>query len=138
MIDGHLNMRLVLERFVRHFDVLYGDRGERFYEEDGRRYFMLFLKPIINGQGNCYVEAETRNRERMDLIVDYHGERFIIEVKLWYGIARHVQGEEQLAEYLEHYHMKKGYLLTFNFNKTKETCVREVEFGEMVLIEAVV
>lgn len=136
--DGHLNMRLVLERFVRHFDDLYGDRGERFYEEDGRRYFMLFLKPIINGQGNCYVEAETRNRERMDLIVDYHGERFIIEVKLWYGIARHVQGEEQLAEYLEHYHMKKGYLLTFNFNKTKETGVREVEFGEMVLIEAVV
>lgn len=99
---------------------------------------MLFLKPIINGQGNCYVEAETRNRERTDLIVDFHGERFIIEIKLWYGIARHVQGEAQLKEYLEHYHMKKGYLLTFNFNKMKETGVREVKSGEMVLVEAVV
>lgn len=135
---GRLNMKLVLERFVRHFDDLYGDRGQRFYEEDGRRYFMLFLKPIINGQGNCYVEAETRNRERTDLIVDFHGERFIIEIKLWYGIARHVQGEAQLKEYLEHYHMKKGYLLTFNFNKMKETGVREVKSGEMVLVEAVV
>ena len=115
-----------------------GDRGQRFYEEDGRRYFMLFLKPIINGQGNCYVEAETRNRERTDLIVDYHGERFIIEVKLWYGQARHEQGEAQLAEYLRHYHMKRGYLLVFNFNKTKETGVREVECEEMILVEAVV
>lgn len=58
--NGHLNMELVLERFVRHFDDLYGDQGQKFYEEDGRRYFMLYLKPIINGQGNCYVEAETR------------------------------------------------------------------------------
>lgn len=136
--DGHLNMKLVLDRFVRHFGDLYGDRGQRFYEEDGRRYFMLFLKPIINGQGNCYVEAETRNRERTDLIVDYHGERFIVEVKLWYGQARHEQGEAQLAEYLEVYHMKKGYLLVFNFNKTKEAGVREVEYGEMILVEAVV
>ena len=131
-------MKLVLERFVTHFDDLYGDRGQRFYEEDGRRYFMLFLKPIINGQGNCYVEAETRNRERTDLIVDYHGERFIVEVKLWYGQARHEQGEAQLVEYLRNYHMKRGYLLVFNFNKTKETGVREVEYEEMILVEAVV
>lgn len=136
--NGRLNMKLVLERFVTHFDDLYGDRGQRFYEEDGRRYFMLFLKPIINGRGNCYVEAETRNRERTDLIVDYHGERFIVEVKLWYGQARHEQGEVQLAEYLRHYHMKRGYLLVFNFNKTKETGVREVECEEMILVEAVV
>ncbi|WP_322101275.1 hypothetical protein [Sporofaciens musculi] len=85
-------MQFVLERFVRHFDDLYGDQGQKFYEDDGRRYFMLFLKPVINnGQGNCYVEAETRNRERTDLIVDYHGERFIVEIKLWHGSARHTQ-----------------------------------------------
>lgn len=136
--DGHLDMKLVMERFVRYFDDLYGDQGQKFYEDDGRRYFMLFLKPIINGQGNCYVEAETRNREQTDLIVDYHGERFIIEIKLWYGTARHAQGEAQLVEYLRHYHMKKGYLVTFNFNKSKKTGVREVKLGDMVLVEAVV
>lgn len=136
--EGRLNMKLVLERFVLHFDDLYGDQGRKFYEEDGRRYFMLFLKPIINGQGNCYVEAQTRNRERTDLIVDYQGERFVVEIKLWYGAARHAQGEEQLSEYLEHYHLKKGYLLTFNFNKDKEIGVWEAVFGDKVLVEAVV
>lgn len=136
--DGHLNMKMVLERFVVHFDFLYGDRGQKFYEEDGRRYFMLFLKPIINGTGNCYVEAETRNRERTDLIVDYCGEQFIIETKIWHGTARHLQGQQQLFHYLEHYHLKKGYLLTFNFNKKKEIGVKEVMLEDKILIEATV
>ena len=36
-IHGRLNMRLILEKFVIHFDELYGDQERRFYEEDGRR-----------------------------------------------------------------------------------------------------
>lgn len=136
--NGRLNMKRVIERFVIHFDDLYGDLGEKFYEDDGRRYFMLFLKPVINGQGNCYVEAETRNRERTDLIVDYHGERFIIETKVWYGPARHAEGERQLSDYLEHYHLKTGYMVTFQFNKRKEIGVKEVAVGDKVLVEAIV
>lgn len=136
--NGRLHMTRILERFVIHFDALYGDRGQTFYEEEGRRYFMLFLKPIINGIGNCYVEAETRNRERTDLIVDYGGEQFVIETKVWHGAARHRQGEEQLANYLEHYHLERGYLLTFNFNQQKEIGVKEVLFEDKVLVEAVV
>ncbi len=136
--NGHLNMKMVLERFVEHFDSLYGGRGQKFYEDDGRRYFMLFLKPIINGTGNCYVEAETRNRERTDLVVDYGGEQFIVETKLWHGAARHLRGEEQLYHYLEHYHLETGYMLIFNFNKQKKTGVEEVRYREKMLVEAVV
>lgn len=136
--DGHLNMKTVLERFIIHFDHLYGSCGQQFYEDDGRRYFMLFLKPIINGVGNCYIEAETRNRERTDLIVDYCGEQFIIETKIWHGYARHLQGEKQLANYLDSYHLNTGYMLTFNFNKTKEVCVKEVLADGKRLIEAFV
>ena len=54
VVDGHLNMRKVLEKFVETFDYLYGDQEEVFLEETGRKYFMLFLRPIINGTGNCY------------------------------------------------------------------------------------
>lgn len=45
---GQLNMDFLLERFVEHFDDLYGDIPNPFKEEDGRRYFLLYLKPIIN------------------------------------------------------------------------------------------
>ena len=57
--NGGLNMRRVLAKFVVHFHDLYGERQERFYEEDGRCYFLLYLKPIIHGIGNYYIEAQT-------------------------------------------------------------------------------
>lgn len=136
--NGHLNMERVLERFVEHFNELYGEQDSRFYEEDGRRYFLLYLRPIINGTGNYYIESRTRNMERTDVIVDYGGEQFIIEMKLWRGSAYHQRGEEQLARYLEHYHLKKGYMLSFNFNQKKVSGVRHIQVGDKILIEAVV
>ncbi|HCT91504.1 MAG TPA: 9-O-acetyl-N-acetylneuraminate esterase, partial [Lachnospiraceae bacterium] len=102
---GHLNMDLILEKFVLHFDELYGDRPERFKEEDGRRYFLLYLRPIINGTGNYYIESRTRNMERTDVIVDYRGEQMVIELKIWRGNAYHERGERQLIDYLDHYHL---------------------------------
>ncbi|MCD8011108.1 MAG: ATP-binding protein [Lachnospiraceae bacterium] len=135
---GHLNVRRILEKFVESFDSLYGDREESFLEEVGRRYFMLFLKPIINGTGNCYVEAETRNHERTDLVIDYRGDQFVIEMKVWRGNAYNERGERQLCEYLDHYHLNKGYMLSFNFNKKKKVGVTEIVIGDRVLVEAVV
>ncbi len=136
--NGHLNMRLILEKFVQYFDEIYGDREQKFYEEDGRRYFMLYLRPIINGEGNYYIESRTRNNERTDMIIDYQGEQFIIEMKLWRGDAYHTRGEEQLFDYLEYYHLEKGYMLSFNFNKKKEIGVKEFKIRGKILIEAVV
>ncbi|MDE6219861.1 MAG: hypothetical protein K2G51_05425, partial [Lachnospiraceae bacterium] len=60
--NGRLDMERILAKFVEHFDDVYGDQDKRFLEEDGRRYFMLYLKPIINGTGNYYVESRTRNQ----------------------------------------------------------------------------
>ena len=48
------------------------------------------------------------------------------------------RGEEQLISYLDHYHLKKGYMLSFNFNEKKEIGVKEYRFGDRVLVEAVV
>lgn len=118
---------------------IYGDRGQKFFEEEGRRYFLLYIKPIINGISNYYIESETRNRERTDLIIDYRGEQFIIETKVWYGNAYHVRGEQQLSDYLDYYHLKRGYMLSFNFNKRKkEIGVKEILLEDKVLVEAVV
>lgn len=136
--SGYLNMKRVLEKFVIHFHELYGEQDEAFLEDVGRRYFLLYLKPIINGAGNYYVEAETRNRERTDVIVDYHGEQYVIEMKIWRGNAYNERGERQLSSYLEYYRLKKGYMLSFCFNKNKEIGVKEILVGDKVLVEAVV
>ncbi len=138
IMNGHLDMKKILEKFVETFHYLYGDKNETFLEDAGRRYFILFLKPIINGIGNYSIEPETRNSERMDLVVYYCGEQYIIEMKIWRGNAYNERGEEQLSNYLDYFHLKKGYMLSFNFNKKKEIGVKEIQLGDKVIVEAVV
>ncbi len=47
-------------------------------------------------------------------------------------------GEEQAAEYLDYFHQKKGYLLSFNFNRKKKVGIRTIHAGDKVIVEAVV
>ena len=130
--NGILNMKRVLEKFTVHFHDIYGDCDGDFLEEDGRKYFLLYLRPIINGTGNYYIEARTRNLRRTDVIVDYNGVQYIIEMKIWHGEEYHRRGEEQLAGYLEDYHQKQGYLISFNFNKNKKPGIREVRIKKII------
>lgn len=136
--NGCLDMRLVLEKFVRHFTDIYSENDEKFIEAYGRKFFLLYLKPIINGIGNYYLEAQTRDARRTDVIVDYRGEQFIVELKIWHGDEYNERGEEQLLDYLDYYHIREGYMLSFNFNKKKEVGVKEVRLGDKRIVEAVV
>ena len=136
--DGRLDMDMALKKFVDYFTEIYGDNDEKFIEDYGRKFFLLYLKPIINGVGNYYIEAQTRDARRTDVIVDYRGEQFIIELKIWHGNEYNERGEEQLSGYLDYYHKDKGYLLSFNFNRNKEIGVKEIKLGNKTIVEAVV
>lgn len=138
IVDSRLNMELVLEKFVTHFTEIYGDNDQKFVEEYGRKFFLLYLKPIINGVGNYYIEAQTRDARRTDVIVDYLGEQFIVELKIWHGNEYNERGEKQLLEYLEYYHADQGYMISFNFNKKKRVGMKVIEAGGKRLIEAVI
>ncbi|MDO5422660.1 MAG: AAA-like domain-containing protein [Eubacteriales bacterium] len=135
--NGTLNMELVLKKFVVHWNDLYHSSDEKFIEDNGRKFFLLYLKPIINGVGNFYVEARTRDNGRTDVIVDYRGKQYIVEIKIWRGSEYNERGEEQLAAYLEAYHARKGYLLSFNFNKKKTVGTKEILCGDKTIFEAV-
>ena len=85
-ISGNeLNMERILEKFILHFNDIYGSQPDKFKEDDGRKLFLLYLRPIINGTGNYYIEAQTRDQRRTDVIVDYLGKQYIIELKIWHG-----------------------------------------------------
>lgn len=135
---GKLLMDKLLSHYVTVFDDLYGESEERFSEDEGRRRFLLYIRPIINGTGNYYIEAETRNSRRMDLVIDYLGEQFIVELKIWGGKAYHTKGEDQLADYLESKHLAKGYLLTYSFNKKKTPGVERKQVRGKEIVEVFV
>lgn len=55
-----------------------------------------------------------------------------------HGDEYNTKGEKQIAEYLEEYHLEKGYLLSFNFNKNKKTGLKTAVINGKTVVEAVV
>lgn len=70
--------------------------------------------------------------------MDYKGEQFIVELKIWHGNEYNERGEKQLTEYLDYYNKDKGYMLSFNFNKNKEIGVKEIKAGGKIIVEGIV
>lgn len=136
--ENGLDMEKILKRFVEHFTESFGNSTDGFVEENGRKLFLLYIRPLINGVGNYYIESRTRSMGRTDLIIDYLGKRYVIEMKIWHGNEYNTRGEKQLLGYLEDYHLDRGYMLSFNFNKNKKPGVQEFHFKEYTLIEAIV
>lgn len=138
IVSDMLQMNLVMEKFYEYYEEIYSNNDQSFIEENGRKLFLLYLKPIINGTGNYYIEAKTRDNRCTDIIIDYKGKQFIIELKIWRGSEYHMRGKKQLFEYLEYYRQEEGYLLSFNFNKNKKCGIQELEFNGKRIFEVTV
>lgn len=136
--DGIINMPQLLKRFCVHMNETFRmDKDHSFLEVNAREIFLTYLRPIINGVGNYYIEAQTRSNDRMDVVIDYLGTRYVVELKIWRGNAYNERGEEQLCRYLEHFNLQTGYLLSFCFNKKKNTgLLPPVTLNGRTLIEA--
>ena len=85
----------------------------------GRLIFLTYLKPLLNGQGNYYIESQFTDHRRMDLVVDFEKEQYIVELKIWRGEAANNQAYEQLLDYMSSKNASEGYLLTFDFRKNR-------------------
>jgi len=117
VIDGKFDMALCLKKFAQHYYELFSSKDETFYERHGRLLFLSYLQPLINGKGFYHIEAQTRNTKRMDIIVDYGIDQFIVELKLWKGESKHEKAYDQLLDYMDSKNAATGYLLTFDFSK---------------------
>lgn len=118
--NGKLNMEHVIARFADLMHQEYRKNDEEFLERQGRLVFLSFLKPIINGTGFYYVEPQTRDNRRMDLVVTYDKQEFVVELKIWHGDKYEEKGRDQLSKYLATRGMDEGYLVTFDFSKNKQ------------------
>ena len=137
--NGKLNMEHVVTRFADLMHQEYRKNDEEFLERQGRLVFLSFLKPIINGIGFYYVEPQTRDNRRMDLVVTYDKQEFIVELKIWHGDKYEELGRDQLSEYLAIRGMDEGYLVTFDFSKNKQdTEPQWIEWNGKRIFEVVV
>ena len=118
--NNRLNFELVLTKFQEIMHDEYREKEQKFKEREGRLLFLCFVKPILNGAGFYFVEPETRLDNRMDIIITYGNEQFIVELKIWHGENYEKEAIEQLARYLESKRLDTGYLISFCFNKNFE------------------
>ena len=137
--NGKLLMDQVISRFQFFIHEEYRTEDEKFIERQGRLLFLSFLKPIINGSGFYYVEPQTRENSRMDLIVTYGSEEFVIELKIWHGQKYETEGKIQLSDYLKVRGLSKGYLVTFDFSKNKSSSPAGwIDFDGKQIFEAII
>ena len=115
--DGRFDMELCLRKFAAHYAELFSESDYKFIEKYGRMLFLMYLKPLLNGQGYYHIERQFTDFGRMDLVVDFGPEQFLVELKLWRGEAKHQDAYRQLLGYMESKNTATGYLLTFDLRK---------------------
>ncbi len=128
--DGRLNIPVILLRFQAFMKEHYSQRDEKFLEREGRLLFLAFLKPIINGKGFEFKEPNVAEERRMDVVVTYGNQRYVIELKRWSGDKAHQAGLRQLSDYLDMYSLKEGYVLIYDFNKNKSYKQDQIAFRD--------
>ena len=128
--NNQLNMKLVLQKFQKFYKEQFSRKDQKFIEREGRLLFLAFLKPIINGDGYDFKEVTISKENRMDIVVTFQNQRFVIEVKIWYGEEYHQRGLKQLSNYLDTYSQKEGYLLIFDFNIGKQYHEEMIQYAD--------
>ena len=124
------DMELCLTKFKKHYAEIYTGKDLHFLERDGKLIFLTYLKPLINGTGFYHFESETRDSSKMDLVIDFLKQQFILELKIWDGESKHKDAYEQLANYLQSKNTDCGYLLTFDFRKKGDNSFSENKWIE--------
>ena len=119
ILDGKFDMAACLLKFAEYYREIFSPSEEGFFERHGRLLFMSFLTPLLNGQGFIHIETQLTDLRRMDLVVDFEKEQFLVKLKLWRGDAAKDRAYKQLLGYMETKNANEGYLLTFDFRKEK-------------------
>jgi hypothetical protein len=117
--NGKLRMDKLLEKFQEFFRENSEIWLERFaYKEAGPHLLLMaFLQRVINGGGKIFREYGL-GMKRMDLLIEYAGDRFALELKV--VSPRHskkqalLEGIPQLKMYRDKSGAKEGHLIVFN------------------------
>ena len=119
LVDGLLNFDALLDHF-RAFMTEHGVRllksakTGRPLEISGQYLLLSYLTAALDTiQGYVTLESVSSAGE-IDIMAFYRSQRFIVETKIWYDMARYEAGKVQLLRYLTAAGLHKGYLVIFD------------------------
>ncbi|MCP4701325.1 MAG: ATP-binding protein, partial [Gammaproteobacteria bacterium] len=119
LTGGKLDMRRLLEDFQAFWRVNSESWIERYTYKEAAPHLILyaFLYRIINSGGRITREMATGNG-RLDLCLDYRGEKYPVELKLRYSDNTCAEGRGQLAGYMDKLGCMEGWLVVFDRRAT--------------------
>ena len=138
VVNGEeFNIELFFEKFNTHYQKHYSQRDIDFIEREAAFLFLFFLQPYLNGKGMFYLESKPNfaTGKRMDIVISYEGQEFIIELKIWRGESYQQDAYLQLTDYVKKRGATKGYLLTFDFRQKKEIKQEWIKAHDIPLLE---
>ncbi|MCK6506278.1 ATP-binding protein [Myxococcota bacterium] len=120
--EGRLDLPALVDAFLdwwrRHGDLLIEQSDAGWREAAAHLTFMAFLQRVVNGGGQVHREYAS-GRGRLDLLVEYGPDRFVIELKR--VPPAHVslktvreEGITQLCGYLDQVGLTEGWMLIFD------------------------
>jgi len=135
-VDGQLQIGALLSRF-REFVERRGQEAfkvtEMPQEATGQYLLMAYLDLIVRQLGGDLFTEVDSAEGRLDLIVVYQGNRYVIETKIWRGKAAFDKGLTQLAGYLATEGEEQGYYVVFHArpNVYGKLTYEQLEFDEV-------
>lgn len=119
LVDGQLNFDGLLDHFKAFMEehgvrLMQSEKTLRPLEISGQYLLLSYLTAALQTIGGHVTIESVSSAGEIDLLAFYRGQRFIIETKIWYGMARYEQGRAQLVSYLKAAGLEKGYLVIFD------------------------
>ncbi|HDN25639.1 MAG TPA: hypothetical protein ENG03_00800 [Thioploca sp.] len=112
---------LQMEQLLSQFREFIERRGREAFkvtpmpqEATGQYLLMAYLDLLVRQVGGDLFTEVNSGSGRLDLIVVYHGHRYIIETKIWRGAVEFEKGLEQLEDYLDSESQTVGYYVVFH------------------------
>jgi len=117
VVGNELQMDQLLSRFREFVE----RRGQEAFkvtpmpqEATGQYLLMAYLDLLVRQVGGDLFTEVHSGSGQLDLIVVYRGHRYVIETKIWHGIAEFEKGLAQLEGYLETEGQTVGYYVVFH------------------------
>jgi hypothetical protein len=113
------NGQLDMEKALKAFQEFYRENADvwtdRFVFKESAHHLLLmaFLQRVLNAGGSIAREMAV-GKQRVDLLVTFHEQRFAMELKIKRGRRSIDKGKEQLARYLDQLGLPEGYLVIFD------------------------
>jgi len=117
--DGHLDM----DALLREFQDFYREHSESWldgfsYHESGKQLLLMaFLQRIVNGGGSIAREMAV-GRGRTDLVIEFNGDIFVLELKIKRPNLNMERAYKQLFHYLDQLNQPHGYLILFELKNS--------------------